>query len=229
MAQERARRTGGLAGRLGLTGRVGVAVALVAVLVAMGVVAALGAGEGSVTVERAPEADARAEGTEADAAAAPPAASVTVFVHVDGSVAAPGVYELAEGSRVVDAVSAAGGLVEGADTSSLNLAAPVTDGEKVHVPVEGETAPPVAPDRQGDQAVAAAGAPPGAPATSAPVNLNTATVDELCGLPGIGRATAEAIVEDRASNGPFSSVEDLMRVSGIGKKKLAKLVGKVRV
>lgn len=138
-----------------------------------------------------------------------------VVVHVDGAVVAPGVYVLAEGSRVNDAVLAAGGLSEGADTSALNLASVLADGEKVHVPVAGEA--PVASSGGSD--------------TEGPkvVNINTAGVEELDELPGVGEATAEAIVEERERNGPFTSVEDIMRVSGIGEKKFEKLVGRICV
>lgn len=219
MAQVRARRTGKVARKLGLAGRAGVAVALAAVLVGVGAVAVVRSAGGSVTVERAaveePVVEAEAEGE----AVAPPA---TVFVHVDGAVASPGVYELAEGSRVVDSIAAAGGLADGADTSGLNLAALVGDGEKVYVPVEGEAAA----DGGAGAPVGGGGSTSGAAAL---VNLNTATADELCELPGIGEATAEAIIEDRSANGPFSTVEDLMRVSGIGEKKFAKLEGKICV
>lgn len=217
MAQERARRTGGTARRLGLKGRMGAALALVVVLVGACVVAAASGGGGAVTVERASTPDPAPSSPAPD----PEPVPETLFVHVDGAVASPGVYELAEGSRVVDGITAAGGLAEGADTTALNLAARVEDGEKIHVPVAGEMAP------AGD----AAGVAGTADTTGAPslVNLNTATAAELCTLPGVGEATAEAIVRDREANGPFSSVDDLMRVSGIGAKKFAKLEGRIRV
>ena len=140
-----------------------------------------------------------------------------IVVHVDGAVASPGVYELAIASpRVRDAVDAAGGLAQGADTSSMNLALPLGDGQKVHVPFEGEA---------GAEADTNGGNAAGSVPSSMPslVNINSATAEELDSLPGVGPSTAAAIVEDRDANGPFSSVEDLMRVSGIGEKKFAKL------
>jgi competence protein ComEA len=142
-----------------------------------------------------------------------------VVVDVGGSVIAPGVYELAgEVVRVRDAVEAAGGLSEGADTSSMNLAAPVSDGSKVYVPAQGEV-----------EATAGGSASVGSSQTSGVVNINTADEAALDTLPGIGLATADAIVRDREANGPFTSVEDLMRVSGIGEKKFEKLQGLISV
>ena len=211
-AGTRARRTARRYGLIGWRGAVGALVVLAA-LVALGVVAVRGraaeglpGGAGGVEIERAEEAAPPAEEE-------PEEEPVTLVVHVDGMVGAPGVYELAEGDRVGDAVTAAGGLSEGADTSSLNLAAPLSDGEKVHVPAEGETAP----------------AAPADASSGGLVNLNTASVEQLDELPGVGEATARAIIEDREANGPFTAPEDLMRVSGIGEKKFAKLEGMVCV
>ncbi|WP_455136289.1 ComEA family DNA-binding protein [Thermophilibacter sp.] len=231
MAQERARRARGLARRYGVSGRAAVAAAL-ALLVAACVVAALFAGPalagGGVAVERADEgaaAPVAPEGAEEEAAAEDAGASEdeaarTLLVHVDGAVAAPGVYELPGGARANDAVAAAGGLAEDADTTSLNLAAPLSDGEKLHVPREGEeAAAPAASD---------AGAS-GQGAQTGLVNLNSATVEELDTLPGVGESTARAIVEDREANGPFTAPEDLMRVSGIGEKKFERIRGLVCV
>ena len=212
-----------LARRLGVTGKVAVAVALALALVgAAGALWLAGPSPGGVTIERAEAgADApSAEGTSASREEVPEgerdADPETVVVHVDGAVAAPGVYELEAGSRANDAIAAAGGLAEGADTSSLNLAQVLADGTKIHVPLEGEAA-------------AASGMPGSAGASPVPVNINTAGMDELDALPGIGEATARAIVEDREQNGPFATPEDLMRVSGIGERKFEQLEGLVCV
>lgn len=244
MAQRRSRGAARLARRYGVTGRLALAGALSLAMVALVVVVAVGAlGTGGVTIERGegaavevPAVSSAPFGPDADDAGekdggaagdgegdvAPEDDPAVLVVHVDGAVAAPGVYELAEGARVNDAIAAAGGLAEGADTSSINLAAGVLDGEKIYVPLEGEGAPAAAE-------AGSAGAASSADDTPAPVNINTATIEELDELPGVGEATARAIVEDREQNGPFSVPEDLMRVSGIGEKKFAKLEGRICV
>lgn len=153
-----------------------------------------------------------------------------VVVHVDGAVISPGVFELeGETLRLRDAVDAAGGLAEGADTSDLNLAERLSDGQKVHVPALGENDSVPAVDSQANVGSSGEGASSGASASSRLVNINTAGAEELQTLSGIGEATARAIVEDRTSNGPFASPEDLMRVSGIGEKKFARLRGSICV
>jgi competence protein ComEA len=135
-------------------------------------------------------------------------------VHVAGAVAAPGVHELAAGARVVDAIEAAGGLAADADGSRINLAAPLTDGARVYVPAVGEEPPPVAVGGlTGDAGSAPAG----------PVDLNTADAAALEALPGVGPATAAAIIEHRAEIGAFSSVDELLDVPGIGEAKLEAL------
>lgn len=215
MAQGTGRGVRRAARRYGLVGWgvVAGALALVALVVALVSVAVRGRateglfrGQGGIEIKRAETASEKAEEE-------PQEEPVTLVVHVDGMVGMPGVYELAEGARVSDAVAAAGGLSEGADTSSLNLAAPLADGEKVHVPAEGE-----------EVTTSSGGASSGDL-----VNLNNASVEQLDELPGVGEATARAIIEDREANGPFTTPEDLMRVSGIGEKKFAKLEGMICV
>ena len=152
------------------------------------------------------------------------AAQDKVVVHVDGQVAAPGVYELVEGeARVNDAILAAGGLTQDADISSLNLASKVADGQKIYVPAVGEQQ--AAAEASG--VVAASGGV--ASSGDGLININLATVDELQVLSGVGEATAKAIVEDRQNNGQFTCVEDLMRVSGIGEKKFEKIRDRICV
>lgn len=145
---------------------------------------------------------------------AEPEPSVPVVVHVAGSVRSPGVYRLAADARVDDAVHAAGGPSSGADLDGLNLAALLVDGQRVYVPVAGEVDPASVPSG----AVVGERASP-----TGPLDVNAATAEQLESLPGVGPATAAAIVEDRERNGPFASVDDLDRVSGIGPAKLAAL------
>jgi competence protein ComEA len=126
------------------------------------------------------------------------------------------VFELAAGARVIDAVEAAGGALPDAVLAGVNLARPLMDGEQIVVPDEDSAAAPAA---QGASGGAAGGAgPPGAGGPG--VNINTADAATLQTLPGVGPATASKIIADREANGPFKTPEDLMRVSGIGEKKL---------
>jgi competence protein ComEA len=148
------------------------------------------------------------------------------WVAVAGAVVRPGLYRAATDTRVSSLLAAAGGLAPDADPDRVNLAAPVRDGERVYVPRRGEAgAPPVVAGTGGgpDPAPPAAGAGPagargGAPA--GPVDLNRATAAELDALPGVGPTTAQAIIEHRATRGPFTSVEQLADVRGIGPAKL---------
>lgn len=137
--------------------------------------------------------------------------SSDLVVHVAGAVAAPGVHQLPTGSRVVDAIEAAGGLAPDADAARINLAAPLVDGGRVYVPAVGEEPPPVAVgDLAGDPGAGSIG----------PVNLNTADAAALDALPGVGPATAAAILEHRGKVGAFTSVDQLLDVPGIGEAKL---------
>jgi competence protein ComEA len=158
-----------------------------------------------------------------------PTSATTVaggWVAVAGAVVRPGLYRVATDTRVSSLLAAAGGLAPDADPDRVNLAAPVRDGERVYVPRRGEAgAPPVVAGTGGgpDPAPPAAGAGPagargGAPA--GPVDLNRATAAELDALPGVGPTTAQAIIEHRATRGPFTSVEQLADVRGIGPAKL---------
>jgi competence protein ComEA len=139
-----------------------------------------------------------------------------LVVHVAGAVRRPGVYRLRAGSRVGEAVRRAGGARRRADLSAVNLAAELQDGRQVLVP---RRAP-------GGGAVAAAG---GAQTPGVPLDLNTATLEQLDELDGIGPATAQQIVDYREAHGGFGSVEELDQVPGIGETRLAALREKVRV
>lgn len=149
--------------------------------------------------------------SEDDGTASEPAADVVV--HVVGAVMRPGVYALAPGSRVADAVDMAGGALGNAALQSLNLARLLADGEQVYVPTTDEVAAGVA------SAPAAAGSTGGGVSADGMIDINRASAAELDGLPGVGPSTAQKIVDDREANGPFATPEDLMRVPGIGAKK----------
>lgn len=133
-------------------------------------------------------------------------------VHVAGAVRRPGVYRLKPGSRVDDALRLAGGPTRRADLSAVNLAAKVEDGRQILVPVR-------AP--RGSPAATPGTAPPGAPAQ--PISLNTATLEQLDQLPGVGPVTAQRILEWRSQNGRFGAVDQLQEVSGIGEARFATL------
>jgi competence protein ComEA len=139
-----------------------------------------------------------------------PVAPTRVLVHVAGAVVEPGVYELGGDARVRDAIVAAGGPTEIADWNALNLAAAVVDGIKVYVPSVGEEVP----------ASLTIPAAAGVDRSTIPIDVNVASADELEALPGVGPATATAIVTERERNGPFLDVDDLDRVPGIGPAKL---------
>ena len=149
----------------------------------------------------------------------PGAGGEAVVVHVAGAVASPGLYRLGGDARVADALDAAGGPAGDADLDVLNLAARVADGERVYVARRGEVPPPAV----------AAGGGPAAAAVAGPVDLNTATAEQLEALPGVGPATVEAILSYRKEKGRFRSVDELLEVRGIGEAKLASLRSKVTV
>ena len=176
----------------------------VAVLVLVGLgcavlVAALGGHGSSVPVPAPTSTAAVAQGS-------------AIYVHILGEVVHPGLYELREGDRAIDAVAAAGGFLESADQAQLNLARFVVDGEQIAVPAIGETP----------------AAPPGTSASGL-VNLNTADAATLDTLPRVGPAMAERIIQWREANGRFTAVEDLLNVTGIGEKTFESLKDLVTV
>lgn len=165
-------------------------------------------------------------GTPEGAGEGPQSAAVVV-VHVVGAVMRPGVYTLAAGSRVADAVAAAGGSTGNAAPNAVNLARILADGEQVYLPTADEASATAAAG--GGGAPMGSTAPPGGVSASGKIDINRATAADLDTLPGIGPATAQKIVDDRAANGPFKTIEDLMRVSGIGEKKFDALKDLVTV
>jgi competence protein ComEA len=143
-----------------------------------------------------------------------PSTGGNVLVHVLGAVKVPGLVSLGSGARVVDAVAAAGGLSDDAEQPGINLARLVTDGEQLVVPRVGEVIQP-APTENGN---GSGSNPGGLGVGDALVDLNSATQEQLETLQGIGPALASRILDWREANGRFSSVADLMNVSGIGQK-----------
>jgi competence protein ComEA len=165
------------------------------------------------SVSASASASPAASGSAAPTISRSPAA--VVVVDVVGKVAAPGIYRLPAGSRVADAVAAAGGALAGVDLTTLNLAQVVSDGQQIAVAVAG--APAVAADGAGSGA------------TSGPVNLNTATAAQLDTLPGVGPVLAQHILDWRTQHGRFTSVDQLREVSGIGDAKYQDLRSLVTV
>jgi len=130
-----------------------------------------------------------------------------IVVQISGAVPRPGVYALAQDSRVQDAISAAGGFLADAEKTSINLARILSDGEQLDIPYKSGTSPVITE----------------APATQAPassnaelININTASATELDTLPGIGPTTAQKIIDYRQQHGPFVNTQDIINVSGIG-------------
>jgi competence protein ComEA len=150
------------------------------------------------------------------APAKPEAAAKLLVIDVAGAVRRPGLYRLRSGSRIDDAIAAAGGATGKAQLDTVNLAAPVADGEQIVVPGRGATA-----------GGGAASAPAGGSSPSAPVDLNSATLEQLEGLPGIGPVTAQKILDYRQQHGAFHSVDELQGVPGIGPAHMAQLKGLV--
>lgn len=187
---------------LALLGALGLAVAAV-VLVA-------GGDEAAPVVITAPEPTA-----------VPVTAPPRIRVHVSGAVVSPGVYEMSDDDRVLDAIASAGGVQPNADLASINLAQRVQDEAQYQIPRLGEPTPvaPSAPLRRAsmpdDRPL-----PSGGPASASLIDLNTATAQELESLPNIGPVMAGRIIEYREANGPFSSIDDVENVPGIGPKTL---------
>jgi competence protein ComEA len=163
----------------------------------------------------------------------PPPEPAPIVVHISGAVAQPGLYSLPVGSRVQDLIAAAGGLLPEADDTALNLAAPLEDGTHLVIPSRKPTLPPPPTARPGAAATPVAGPtpPPGeeVPASSGAININTATLEELDTLPGVGPAIAQRIIDYRTTNGLFVTIEDLQNVKGIGPATFEKLKALITV
>jgi competence protein ComEA len=210
-----------MAGLLAAAGRQRAAVAVL-------VLAAL-LGAGVVWLRAAPHLTVPAADEPAGAAAEPlpralpeERAGDRVAVHVTGRVRRPGMVRLAAGSRVQDAIRAAGGAAAGADLDAVNLARKLVDGEQVRVPARGEPAAAAAAGLAGPGGAAGSGTP------ATPLDLNTATIEQLDTLPGVGEVTAGHIVAYRSAH-PFGSVDELLEVPGIGQRRFEQLKDLVTV
>jgi len=168
----------------------------------------------------APPSGTAAPTTTSTAGTASPA---VVVVSVVGKVARPGLVSVAEGARVADVLTAAGGPQPGVDVSQLNLARRVGDGEQIAVGI------PAAPDALPAAAAPAGGGSAGGAVPVGPIDLNGAGVDQLDTLPGVGPVTAQRIVEWRTRNGRFARVEQLREIDGIGERRFEQLRALVRV
>ena len=193
--------------RLTIASVIGLALAGLA-LTSVGVVMRSSGETHTVTLDQVPAiADAP------DHVAPVQAPQLTVIVHVVGQVMRPGIVELDEGARVIDAIDAAGGVTETADIDSLNLARVIIDGEQVYVPEVGEEV--------------TAHAQPGHATAQGPISLSRADQATLETLPGVGPSLATRIIAFRESNGPFQSVSDVLAVSGIGPATLERFADQV--
>jgi competence protein ComEA len=191
--------------------RVLVGAAVAAVVLLLGARFLLHGPSASTALERPIVGSAEAGGSAEPSAAA----SVRLVVYVVGAVRRPGLYRVASGSRVADAVAKAGGLTRRADPAGVNLAAPVADGEQLVVPAR------LAVEVAGAQGAPLAGGVVG------PVQLSVATAEQLDSLPGIGPVTAAKIVDYRTAHGAFRTVDELDEVPGIGPSRVEQLRGLV--
>ncbi len=191
----------------------------------------------SVYSEEQPENDMNKEETAgtSDSDAKEPEEEQTLMVHVCGAVGTEGVYELSAGSRVIDAVTAAGGFSDDADSSYINQAMILEDGIKLRIPTLEETMalaggddkgadPSGADNISGDNDIGISGGDcDSKESDNGAVNINTASESELCEIPGIGPSKAKSIIAYREENGKYVTIEDIMKVSGIKEKFFAKI------
>lgn len=147
--------------------------------------------------------------------------SIKIYVDVGGAVKNPGVYTFKQGDRVIDAINEAGGLRDNADVSSINLAKKLADEEKIYVPIKGEQLP---------QIIAQSGLGNNNGSTeNDKININTASLQELDSLPGIGPVTAQRIIDYRNKNGPFKSIDEIKNVNRIGDKIFEQIKDKITI
>lgn len=196
--------------------------------------------ESAEAAEGPPESAGTEEGLPAvpeEPSGQPMKEAVSIWIHISGEVSRPGVYELEEGARLFEAIRAAGGVTEEADGEYLNQAQPLEDGMKITIPSreqvekwEGE-APETGWQEKLLEYSAIKGAAEGSESGRADtgVDLNTADKAALCTLPGIGESRAESILAYREQHGPFTKIEDIMKVSGIKEAAFQKIKDRIRV
>jgi competence protein ComEA len=161
-----------------------------------------------------------APSTQASPGSSPTSTPPAIIVHVAGKVRKPGLIRTHAGARVADALTAAGGPLPGTDLTTLNLARPLTDGEQILVGVPATTQ---------SNALPPGTTQPGAPTSPTQVDLNTATLAQLETLPGVGPVLAQRILDYRTQNGPFTTIDQLQEVPGVGQKKFDSLKPHVRI
>lgn len=187
-------------------------------------------GEASTATARGGGATTTTTGaSDAPSVSVAPARDGSAVVHVVGAVRRPGVYRLRLGQRVEDALRRAGGAEDDTDLQAINLAAKIADGQQVVVPRRAAAGGSGAAAGGSGPGGAAAGGGAAGAAPSAPINLNSATAEQLDTLDGVGPTTAQKILEYRSQHGGFSSIDDLAQISGIGPKKLEALKAQVTV
>ena len=145
-----------------------------------------------------------------------------LYVDIGGEVKSPGVYKMRRGSRVFEVIEKAGGLTKHADTTTLNQAEEVTDGQKLWIPSDRDDPVPGTSAEAGSTASAGTD-------SEGKININTADADTLQNIPGIGPVTAQKIIDYRSANGNFDSIEEITSVSGIGEKTFAKMKDHITV
>ena len=166
--------------------------------------------------------------------------NLKIMVHIAGAIKKEGVYELKEGDRIIDAINIAEGVTEEADTSQINMAYKLEDGMKIYIPKKGENVENIeimqnTKTDQNNELIQKSEEKSNSKTnnsnsiTSKKININTANIEELDTLPGIGEATAQKIIDYRKENGKFSKIEDLKEVSGIGESKFEKIKDRICV
>ena len=153
-----------------------------------------------------------------------------IIVHISGQVANPGVITLMNGARIIDAINAAGGVTKEADVSKVNLAYVLEDAQKIYIPsVKEKEITPYILEENGEEFIVTSGVAQTKKEETLMININTASVEELQRLPGIGNSIAARIVAYRKENGKFSKIEEIKKVSGIGDSKYSKIKDKICV